>query len=570
MSKTIKILINKRDYSDYEYIEPETNNPLDINDYNFIDPIKDKLFTRDYLIVNGENYELKHSYIRNLAKIAGVLVLEDGKTYGRTKNGKRLLYKCIPDDKRLPVFLIPYDIKNNFNKKQINKYVVFEFDNWITKHPQGKLTMTIGNIDILENFYEYQLYCKNLNISISEFNKTVKSELKLKTEENMEDTIFNNINYKINDRTNDVVITVDPLNSYDFDDGLGVIKNDDGTYRVTVYISNVYLWLDMLNLWGSFSNRVSTIYLPDYRRPMLPTLLSEQLCSLQSKKKRFVVATDFIVLSNGQIKSVNYVNCMINVCKNYVYEDTELLKRKDYNILLMLANKADNDIITSHDTIAYWMKQYNIHTGLTMFENKIGIYRSVKYVENIKRDTKENFTKDTLMVIKNWNNVTGHYINYNDDHDITHDLLDLKAYIHMTSPIRRLVDLINQSIFLKELNLISEQSVNARHFINKWVPEIEYINNSMRSIKKIQNECNLLNLCFKTPNILNHEYTGVIFDKIKKNDGTFNYMVFLEKIKVLYRYISPIEFDNYSKNKFKLFIFYNADKFKKKIRIQHI
>lgn len=570
MSKTIKILINKRDYSDYEYIEPETKNPLDISDYNFIDPIKDKLFTRDYLIVNGENYELKHSYIRDLAKMAGVLILEDGKTYGRTPNGKRLYYKCVPDDKRLPIFLVPYDIKNNFNKKQINKYVVFEFDNWNNKHPIGKLALTIGNIDILENFYEYQLYCKSLNISISEFNKSVKTELKLKSEQNMEDIIFNNDNYKIKDRTGDIVFTVDPENSYDFDDGLGVIKNDDGTYRVSVYISNVYLWLDMLNLWGSFSNRVSTIYLPDYRRPMLPTLLSEQLCSLQAKKKRFSVATDFTVDSDGKILSVEYVNCMINVYKNYIYEDSELLKRKDYNILLMLANKADNDIITSHETIAHWMKQYNIHTGLTMFENKIGIYRSVKYVENIKRNTKEKFTKETLMVIKNWNNVTGHYINYNDDNDITHDLLDLKAYIHMTSPIRRLVDLINQSIFLKELNLITEQSLNAKEFITKWIPELEYINKSMRSIKKIQNECNLLNLCFNNPDILDTEYNGVIFDKIKKNDGTYNYMVYIEKIKVLYRYISPIEFDNYSKNKFKLFIFYNADKFKKKIRIQHV
>ena len=44
----------------------------------------------------------------------------------------------------------------------------------------------------------------------------------------------------------------------------------------------------------------------------------------------------------------------------------------------------------------------------------------------------------------------------------------------------------------------------------------------------------------------------------------------LEKINVLYRYICPIEFTNYSKHKFKLFIFYNEDKFKKKIRIHHI
>lgn len=570
MTQTIKILVNKRDYTDYEFIEPETNNPLDSDDYKFIDPLKEKLFTRDYLIIDDKEYIVKHSYIRTTAKMAGVLILENNKTYGRTSNNKRLLYRCIPDDKRLPIFLVPYDVKNNFNKKQTNKYVVFEFDNWKNKHPEGKLVLTIGDINILENFYEYQLYCKSLNISISQFNKDVKNVLKLKSEQNMEDIIFNNSNYKIKDRTNDVIITVDPENSYDFDDGLSVEKKDDGTYKVSIYISNVYVWLDMLNVWGSFSNRVSTIYLPDYRRPMLPTLLSEQLCSLQSRKKRFAIATDFIVDSYGEILSVEYVNCMICVQKNYVYEDTELLKRKDYNQLLMLASKKDNDVLTSHEVIAYWMKQYNISTGLTMYDNKIGIFRSVKYVENIKRDLKDDFSKNTLMVIKNWNNVSGNYLNYNEDMEMRHDVLDLKAYIHMTSPIRRLVDLLNQILFLNKMKLITGKSENATMFLNKWLTELEYINKSMRSIKKIQNECNLLNLCFIQPEILNTEYLGVIFDKIKKSDGTYNYMVFLEKINVLYRYISPIEFNNYSKHKFKLFIFYNADKFKKKIRIQHI
>ena len=570
MTRTIKILVNKRDYTDYEFIEPETNNPLDSDDYKFIDPLKEKLFTRDYLIIDDKEYIVKHSYIRTTAKMAGVLILENNKTYGRTSNNKRLLYRCIPDDKRLPIFLVPYDVKNNFNKKQTNKYVVFEFDNWKNKHPEGKLVLTIGDINILENFYEYQLYCKTLNISISQFNKDVKNVLKLKSEQNMEDIIFNNSNYKIKDRTNDVIITVDPENSYDFDDGLSVEKKDDGTYKVSIYISNVYVWLDMLNVWGSFSNRVSTIYLPDYRRPMLPTLLSEQLCSLQSRKKRFAVATDFIVDSYGEILSVEYVNCMICVQKNYVYEDTELLKRKDYNQLLMLASKKDNDVLTSHEVIAYWMKQYNISTGLTMYDNKIGIFRSVKYVENIKRDLKDDFSKNTLMVIKNWNNVSGNYLNYNEDMEMRHDVLDLKAYIHMTSPIRRLVDLLNQILFLNKMNLITEKSENASMFLNKWLTELDYINKSMRSIKKIQNECNLLNLCYIQPEILNTDYLGVIFDKIKKSDGTYNYMVFLEKINVLYRYISPIEFNNYSKHKFKLFIFYNADKFKKKIRIQHI
>ena len=68
MTRTIKILVNKRDYTDYEFIEPETNNPLDSDDYKFIDPLKEKLFTRDYLIIDDKEYIVKHSYIRTTAK----------------------------------------------------------------------------------------------------------------------------------------------------------------------------------------------------------------------------------------------------------------------------------------------------------------------------------------------------------------------------------------------------------------------------------------------------------------------------------------------------------------------
>ena len=52
--------------------------------------------------------------------------------------------------------------------------------------------------------------------------------------------------------------------------------------------------------------------------------------------------------------------------------------------------------------------------------------------------------------MNNWNNVTGQYINYNEDENMEHDIMELKSYIHITSPIRRLVDLLNQTIFLKE------------------------------------------------------------------------------------------------------------------------
>lgn len=564
----IKILINNRDYNDYEFIDPDTNNTLSNELYSDIDPIELKLFTKDYLIVTSNKVNVHHSYIRKEAKMAGVLILENGKTYGRTGNGKRLLYKCVPDDKRLPMFLVPYDIKNSFNKKQKNKYVVFAFDNWEQKHPHGKLTLTIGDVDILENFFEYQLYCKSLNISIAEFNKSVKNVLKLKTHEQLEDLIFNNDNYKIIDRTNENIFSIDPEGSYDFDDALSVVNCGDNTYKVTIFISNVYVWLDTLDIWNSFSKRVSTIYLPDYRRPMLPTLLSEHLCSLQENKNRFALATDFIVDGHGNIKVLGYNNCMIKVKKNYSYEDSNLLKTKEYNLLLTLANRKDSDILTSHDVISYWMRQTNINSGIDMYSKKKGIFRSVKYIEKINDDIKKEFSGDTLRVISNWNNVTGQYINYDENKNLQHEIMELKTYIQITSPIRRLVDLLNQIMFLKTFNLLNSCSNNANKFVEQWLMEIDYINNSMRSIRKIQTECNLLNLCTKQPDMLKKMYNGVVFDKIKKNDGTYNYMVYIKSIKMLCRYICPYEISNYTTNKFMLFIFHNEDKYKKKIKLQ--
>ena len=100
----------------------------------------------------------------------GVLFINGDKTFGR-KNGK-LLYKCIPDDMRLPPFLVPYEIKNvGFSKVFVNLYVTFSYVELSDKHPMGILSQVIGPVDVLDNFYEYQLYCKSLNASIQKFQK---------------------------------------------------------------------------------------------------------------------------------------------------------------------------------------------------------------------------------------------------------------------------------------------------------------------------------------------------------------------------------------------------------------
>ena len=144
MNKQYRIYIDDREYTAYSFINAisleEVENPG-------VDPIDEKLFSGDVFELDEFNKsKLLHSTVHSVENMPGVLVLDQNKTYGKL-NGRNL-YRCIPDDKRLPVFLVPYEIKKmGFKKRLLNKYVTFEYLNWSNKHPHGKLCDNIGNVD---------------------------------------------------------------------------------------------------------------------------------------------------------------------------------------------------------------------------------------------------------------------------------------------------------------------------------------------------------------------------------------------------------------------------------------
>jgi hypothetical protein len=161
------------------------------------------------------------------------------------------------------------------------------------------------------------------------------------------------------------------------------------------------------------------------------------------------------------------------------------------------------------------------------------------------------------------------------DISIEHELInsknfksDSKVYIHITSPIRRLVDLLNQIIMLQHNGLVKNISLDAIKFLDNWMQKMDYVNTSMRSIRKIQTECELLTRVFKNPEVMDIEHEGVVFDRIMKNDGSINYMIYFEKLKMLSRINTHIEISNYTACKCKMYLFEDEDKLKKKIRVQ--
>ena len=557
-NKPWRIYIDDRNYMSWKLYDLDTKCECIIDNTSMVklNPIEKRLFNNDIISENGD---IIYSYTRECPTLAGILLLENSKTYGRTENKKRLLYKCIPDDKRLPAFLVPYDMKMGFSKNICDKYVVFKFEHWKEQHPRGVIIETLGDVSNLEAFYEYKLYCRNLNVSNKDFSKkTHKLFYTEKTEEYIQ-KIQQNPNFHIEDRTDEFVFTIDPKNSLDYDDGFSVKINDDGSKMVSIYIANVFFWMETFGLWESFQKRVSTIYLPDRRRPMLPTILSDNLCSLLENQSRFAFCMDILIGANCE-PVVTFSNVIIKVKKNFVYEESALLKNKYYKQLLEITRHFDKSIVESHGVIGYWMVFMNKCCGNHMFNHKFGIFRSVfssnPVTSFLESTENKDMSSDTKRLIYNWSSMCGQYVVFSEDAKLDHELLNIKTYSHMTSPIRRLVDLLNQMLFFTHFSLITTMSVEASVFLNGWISNIDLLNEKMKSTLKVERECETMRKCLLNPCMLSQSHDAYIIgirDIIVNGTQYFKYTLYLEKEKIILEMKSEEKRQIYKKNKIRMY-----------------
>lgn len=582
------VFVNDREYTSW-HIQDEAGNIVITNHTSreeveiYIHPLDNRMFHGDIISVNDKQLTQVESKIRTEKYITGVLLLENNKTYGRTETKKKLLYRCIPDNKRLPTFLIPYEISVGFSKQYINKYIVFKFHHWNDKHPRGLITETIGDVSDLSSYYEYRLYCKHLHLSISSFTKKIQHIHSSQWEDVIINRIITNTNNGIDCRETRRIISIDPQGSLDIDDAIGiepVILDVQVGWIVSVYIANVYIWMEELSLWDHLSDRVSTIYLPDGKRCMLPKTLSENLCSLIQNKRRIAFTIDIPIDMDGQVdhSNIRFLNTSISVSRNYAYDDHTLTNKESvYKFLFPLTQKMNPHVANSHDLVEHWMLYMNVLTGQTMANLKCGIFRKMELInDSISVDI--NATDNITRALRLWNNVRGGYVNYSETDNIQHQLInasinrigfDHPYYVHITSPIRRLVDLLNQIIITRSLRLCQETSKPANVFLNKWLDAIDTINSHMKSIRKVQHECELLSKCVMDESVQANLHTGYIIDcKQSEDTGLYKYTVYLADLKLFGRVCADKLYDKYSRQQFAIYLFHDSDTIVQKIRIQ--
>ena len=455
-----------------------------------------------------------------MSMIPGVLILENNRTYGKKRDKHLYRFRC--NDTQIADLLVPYIRKKiGFSKKVLNMYVIVQSTNDTrNNHQLGVIYQIIGDVDKLENFYEYSLWCKQLKISY----KQLQSQSRLQCKKH---------NQPLCVTTDAYVISIDPQGSKDIDDAFSITLHNPGVVSLYVYIADVPRLLTELDLWDCVSDRVSTIYLPNGNIRMLPEILSEDRCSLLQSTSTYTLycKTD---IHNGVIVDVTFGCDTVNVTRNYSYNEIDSGKTKDNTYkqvkdtvtILNDSLKYVDEVCDSHDVIAFLMIHMNCEASKLLSKNGTGIFRNL-VCNNDNLYTTDD--KEVNRFLKGWNSLGGKY----SLEPSPHDLLNVSTYTHTTSPIRRLVDLLN----IIEIRRISHQCEDekAQIFYDRWCNSIDKINNQMKAIKRVQIECNFLNYCFKNPNVLNSELDGYICDKDYKDSekNKIYYTIYLPKLKIV-------------------------------------
>jgi ribonuclease R len=117
--------------------------------------------------------------------------------------------------------------------------------------------------------------------------------------------------------------TIDGNDSKDFDDAISIEEEGD-VVRFYVHIADVSYYVKQGSALDEEAyKRATSVYLVDTVIPMLPPILSEDLCSLVANKNRLAFTVEMLSDYNGRIFSAKYYKSIIKVDKRYTYDIAE-------------------------------------------------------------------------------------------------------------------------------------------------------------------------------------------------------------------------------------------------------
>lgn len=140
-----------------------------------------------------------------------------------------------------------------------------------------------------------------------------------------------------------LTMTIDPKDAKDFDDALSFHPLPEGGFEIGIHIADVSHYVkegDAID--REATERGTSIYLVDRVIPMLPEVLSNDLCSLRPNEDRLAFSAIFEMDDAGNISKEWYGQTIIHSDRRFTYEDAQTILDKGqgehYDALKQLMN----------------------------------------------------------------------------------------------------------------------------------------------------------------------------------------------------------------------------------------
>jgi len=293
----------------------------------------------------------------------------------------------IIDDSSSNYFLITDDRKISFDifiphktvkKEYLNKKVVVKIEGWNSryKNPIGKVIEVIGEIDDHNTEINSILYDYGFSPNFPE--KVEKEASKISEEISKEEV------GKRLDLRETTTFTIDPKDAKDFDDALSVKKLKNGNWEVGVHIADVSHYVEKGGIIDKEAvERATSVYLVDRVIPMLPEVLSNNICSLKPNVDRLAYSILFEV-----DESANMINYTIK--KTVIHSDVRFTYQTAQDVIDNKKGKLVTELLLL-DRLSKILREKRQQNGSINFEST-----EVKFILNKNNNPIDVYFKESL------------------------------------------------------------------------------------------------------------------------------------------------------------------------------
>ncbi|MCF6158600.1 MAG: ribonuclease R [wastewater metagenome] len=311
---------------------------------------------------------------------------------GTFEKTKRLRFVA-PDNPRL--FKDIYIAKDVSKGAEPGDKVVVKVTQWPSRHlnPEGEVFEILGKegnpeVDLRSIIYQFKLP--------HVFSKEAINETKRIPPSVLEEEIQNRL-----DLRNKPTITIDPENAKDFDDAVSLEKTRHGGWLLSIHVADVsYYVKPNTPIDEEARHRGTSVYLPREVIPMLPEVLSNNICSLKEGEDRLTKSVLITLDQKGHVTKAEVKHSVIKVTRRLTYNQATAILHNTTNIHLsddlrdMLFNMAHLAELLFKNRL----ERGAIELDLPEISLKIDKHGYVKDVEKVEKDISHKLIEEFMLL----------------------------------------------------------------------------------------------------------------------------------------------------------------------------